>query len=173
MKQLIKTISVVLLFSMASLRAEEAEHQTKNGQPEEHEEHAHSNHFSLFLGLTSALEANTHEFTAGLDYEYRLPVLNRLLGVGVLADFAFGHETTGIFAGFIGIHPVAGLKILVAPGIETLFSVTPATAFLIRGSIGYDIMIDTFSVTPIISADYVPESRTLSLVYGLAAGIGF
>ncbi|MDH4262225.1 MAG: hypothetical protein OEV78_04175 [Spirochaetia bacterium] len=177
MKKLIKILAAAFFFNMAALYAQGAEHEPKKDAHEEHqqhEEHAHSHHLSLFLGVTSELEKNVHAFTAGLDYEYRLPFLNRLLGVGALTDFAFFPEqTNAIFAGFVGIHPIGGLKILLAPGVETVFGLHPHTAFLGRVSLGYDIMISNFSITPIASVDYIPETKAVSLVYGLSAGIGF
>lgn len=178
MKNTIKILSAVFFLNIAMLSAEEAKHGEHGKETAGHEEHAehanHNNHFSIFLGMTSTLEVpKTNDFTAGLDYEYRLPIANRLFGLGVLADFAFGAETKAVFAGFIGIHPVGGLKILLAPGVEMLFGAHPHQAFLLRGSIGYDFMINNFSITPIVSVDFLPETKAVSLVYGLAAGIGF
>jgi hypothetical protein len=171
MKNFIKILIAALVLNVATLSA--AEGHGHDDQNAEHEQHEHSNHLSLFAGMTSIFEAKYHAFTVGVDYEYRLPFLNRLLGVGALADFAIGTEFTGVFAGFVGIHPVGGLKILLAPGIEQLFGEISHTSFMVRGSVGYDFMINNFSITPIVSLDYVPEAKVIAFVYGIAAGIGF
>lgn len=139
------------------------------------EEHHHSHHFSLFVfGVTNEFQAKrvTWGYTVGFDYEFRLPFARQIFGIGALSDFKFGE--TGSFlvaAGFIGIHPVGGLKILIAPGIEK--SLHSNVEFLIRGSIGYDFQSGIATFTPIVSADYIPSGKIFSLDYGLSCGIGF
>jgi len=174
MKKFVKIFVAALVLNTAALSAQ---------GHEEHGEHAghegHNHHLSVFLGMTSIPASSVNGFTVGADYEYRLPFANRLLGIGVLADFAFPTDTTmTVLAGFIGIHPFEGLKLLVAPGYE-MVTVTTAhgshshSGFMLRGSVGYDIMFGSFSVTPIVSVDYVLDTKAVAYVYGIAAGIGF
>jgi hypothetical protein len=170
MKKFLTIFAASIILGASALKAEETNHDEHGAS---HDEHGHNNHVSLFWGATTVLETEVTAFTVGLDYEYRLSFANKLFGVGVLSDFALGEETGAVFAGFIGIHPVAGLKILVAPGLEAVFGAHGHEAFVLRGSVGYDIMINQFSITPIVSLDWVPDGNHISIVYGIATGIGF
>ena len=172
MKNILRIIVAVVVFNAAAISAED------NAGKNAHDDHAeHNHHASLFLGATSHFDHghSVHAFTAGLDYEYRFSFLNRLLGIGILDDMAFfPGALTNVSAVFIGIHPIGGLKILLAPGVEMIFLEKLKTAFLLRGSLGYDFMIGNFSLTPIVSIDYLPAyPGSFALVYGVAAGIGF
>ena len=138
-----------------------------------HDNHAeHKNHIGLFLGGTTHLGAHSSTvFTAGLDYERRFAPI---FGVGILLDFPMDfaqYDFTMIAAIPLNLHPFAGLKVTVAPGIEYAHS---AAAFLIRAGLGYDIHVGKYTVTPTISYDYIVSAHpTSALVWGIAVGRGF
>lgn len=128
----------------------------------------HSNHFGIFGGATTFIEAKVSYFTAGLEYEYRLPILHKKLGIGVFVEAVFAHEIEYVAGVPIFVHPYRGLKILVAPGVSI---VGDTKEFLMRGGIGYDIYFGSFAITPNFNVDYVNEH--FSMVYGITLGFGF
>ncbi|MES0490636.1 MAG: hypothetical protein ABUK01_11620 [Leptospirales bacterium] len=166
-KKLIAILAILFLsLSATGLYAEDGEEVHQN----EHADHA--NHLGIFLGATSHLGAHgTTVFTAGLDYERKFVPL---FGAGILFDFPFeseNYEFAMIVAVPLSLHPFAGLKVTVAPGIEYAHS---ATEFLLRAGLGYDIAIGKYTLTPTLSYDYVFSAHpTSALVYGLTIGRGF
>ena len=161
------TILAALFFALSagSLYAEE--------EAGAHDDHAeHKNHIGLFLGATTHLGAHSSTvFTAGLDYERRIVPI---FGAGILLDFPmdFAHSEYPVIAAIpLSLHPFAGLKITVAPGIEYAHN---TVEFLIRGGLGYDIHVGKYTVTPTVSYDYIVSAHpTSALVYGIAIGRGF
>jgi len=122
----------------------------------------HPHHAALFVGATTT-DAETRP-TVGVDYAYRFG----LLSVGGLVDAAFGDHTTLIVAPVLFVHPAGGLKIGVAPGLETDFD---HAVFVIRGTMGYDFHVGALSVGPVVSVDYADGH--VAFVYGAGVGIGF
>lgn len=154
----------------------------------EHEEHAfHRHHVAVFLGATTA-EAPKHggegavetesegggssgetesvtEATIGLDYEYRL---SRIWGVGFLFDYVGGDARASVAAAGVFLHPVAGLKLLAAPGLEHHEG---ENEFLVRLGVGYEFEVGRWALTPGASVDFVDGDE--AYVYGLYIGRGF
>ena len=98
--------------AFAAERAERAERTEKAaGEQTPH-------HLSLFIGDTQVLvnnESNEDAFTLGIDYEYRL---NRLLGVGGVAEYAFGPVDATTLLAAVDIHIARGLAVQAGTGVE-------------------------------------------------------
>lgn len=131
---------------------------------------SHYNHVALFAGVTTVTSHGTHHyFTLGADYERYF--LDGMLGAGVLIDAAFTDADTVLILGVpLFFHPISGLKVFVAPGIEM---VAGHNEMMVRGGIGYDIHIGNYSLTPTFSVDYIPSTDHIAYVYGFAVGRGF
>ncbi|MDH5718047.1 MAG: hypothetical protein OEZ22_10460 [Spirochaetia bacterium] len=172
MKKLKYIIGILVLTGFFPVFGEEAQEEAKAEpsakEEKSHDHHAfHSNHLAVFLGATTFSKDET-KFTAGADYEYRLSAMHGLLGLGLIADFAFREHVQSIFGGGLFIHPAGGLKILLAPGAEIHDG---HAIFLFRGGIAYDIHAGSLSITPTINFDYA--NHHLAYVYGLGIGVGF
>ncbi|MDF1563291.1 MAG: hypothetical protein P1V51_09615 [Deltaproteobacteria bacterium] len=132
----------------------------------------HANHVGVFLGGTTFLGDHPQTvLTAGLDYERRL---SELFGVGLLVDFPMdlGHYSFAVLAApMLVVHPVAGLKVIVAPGLDYAHE---EAAFVARAGIGYDLHLGAYTLAPTFNFDYVlAEHPHQALVFGLALGRGF
>lgn len=129
-----------------------------------HAEHDH--HLALFLGATY-VEESTYP-TVGLDYEYRLPFLDRLFGVGPMIEYI--HEEHAVLIGAVAlyVHPWAGLKLFADSGYE--YSEEHGD-FLVRLGAGYDFHLGSVSLTPTAAVDFV-HGHT-AIVGGLALGYVF
>lgn len=159
----------LVLFITSNVRANEAE-----GHSDGNEHHANAHHAAVFAGLTTSSIDTEHahtDFSLGLDYEYRLSFLDRLLGIGAFAEVVFSEPTEYLLGIPFALHPIGGLKALIAPGIAIAKVEEIETRFLLRLGAAYDFHIGIFSITPTVNLDII-ESH-LSLVYGLAFGVGF
>ncbi|MEE2959620.1 MAG: hypothetical protein VYA34_02665 [Myxococcota bacterium] len=141
------------------------------GSAQAGEVHAHHSHAALFIGATTHTidDVVHHGITVGADYEYRLSVMDGLVGLGVLVDAAFFDETHLIGGPMVVVHPVGGLRFAVAPVI--VVTNLDKANFGLRGSVGYDLHFGAMSVGPVASVDYA--NGHVSYVYGLAVGAGF
>lgn len=158
------------------------------------EHHSHPHHIAVFGGLTTNLELKHTDPTFGIDYEFRLPMWNEIMGVGVFAEAVLAEHTEYIAGGLLFIHPIGGLKFFAGGGairLEHEVHSDPAIhkikydGFLssdeasteilykplIRGGIGYDFHIGLLSIGPLFAVDYF--DKHFALVYGLSFGIGF
>jgi len=68
---------------------------------------------SLFAGVTD--DRGETGFSMGLDYEYKF---SEIFGIGGLVDVAGGDVRTFVVGVPIFAHPLGGLVLLLAPGIE-------------------------------------------------------
>lgn len=134
----------------------------------EHGEHApHAHHVAIFLGATR-LEHETAP-SVGLDYLYFLPVLDRRLGVGPLADATFAeHVELVVGLAFAARGPV-GLQLALAP-VVALADGHKEFGARVNLSHGFHFA-ERFSVGPSLSADFLPH--TMAYVFGLNGGVGF
>ena len=155
----------------------------------------HTQHVALFAGLTFNLHTEENSPTIGADWEYRLPILDHKVGVGLITDLVFAEATEFIVAPAVFFHPFAGLKFLVAPGLVFIedheeedahnevshMHSAPLLAeveddhnespLMVRLGIAYDIHLGKASITPVLNADLIHEHW--SLAGGLALGFGF
>ena len=130
------------------------------------EEHSGKHHLSLLLAGTNVPTEDENAFTLGIDYEYRV---NSLLGVGVVAEQAFGEIDATTLLAVADIHIWRGFAIQTGPGVEFLDDETFAI-----GRIGglYEFELgDGFTVSPQLHYDI--SSGADAIVFGLAIGRAF
>lgn len=166
-----RAIPVALALSLlgATAHADRTEPEAPEAEPEHH--HHHENHLAVFAGATTGLgDMSETAVTVGADYERRLTFIDHRLGVGALADFAFGTETETLMAGFVAFHPIEGLMILGGAGVA-MVGAGDHSAFAVRANAAYFVELGGFSVGPAVSFDHANGES--ALVYGLAAGKGF
>ncbi len=181
-------LAFTFIFSFNILQAQEHDEHHEDGHDDEHgdthsEHHVSKHHAALFLGATTTMsEHSTTLFTAGLDYEFRLPFAHNMFGIGLGAEYLYGEEVQEFIFGVpIFIHPFAGVKLNVAPlyamaGHEHVdhdghTEVEWSNHFGFRGGLAYDIHLGKFSISPTFNADFFDGN--VSLVYGLGFGLGF
>jgi len=168
-------ISLVVFNSYMAVSQEEAltdptltKEVSSEHKPSHKEDHHHPHHVAIAAG--GAYIGGSNYFSLGLDYEYRLPFLNRLFGILVLGELTLADpHNLGIVAGGIVIHPFYDFKLLATVGTEIEGS---ATAFLFRAGAGYDIHIgDRFAISPTVYMDLVHGH--IAWVYVAGFGVGF
>ena len=191
------TAVVLILLGTGGARAAAQEHgedqhaEAEAAQHEEHQEHQehefHRHHLSVFLGATTGEvekhgghgEAGTQsegggdtgetetrtEASVGVDYEYRL---SRVWGIGFLFDYVGGGARASVAGIPIFLHPIGGLKLLAAPGLEHHEG---ENEFLVRLGLGYQFDLGRWGFTPGASIDFVGSDRVY--IYGLYIGRGF
>ena len=123
-------------------------------------------HLSVIVGGTYVDAADVTEFTLGIDYEYRL---TPLLGLGFVAEHAFGEIDATTLLAVADIHLVKGLAVQIGPGIE----ITPDEEFAI-GRLGllYEFEIGhDYTLSPQLHFDL--SSGEDAVVFGLAFGRAF
>lgn len=74
--------------------------------------HYSKHHLALFNGGTTNIDHDATGYSLGLDYEFRF---NQLLGAGLLMEYVFIGEGEAIVGIPFFVHPVGGLKGIVAP----------------------------------------------------------
>jgi hypothetical protein len=108
---------------------------------------------SLFVGVTD--DRGDDVFSLGLDYEYKF---SEVFGIGGLLDHANGDVRTWVVGVPIFAHPVGGLVVLLAPGVEHQND----------GDNEALVLGDRFVVTPIVNVDFVDGDKVY--VYGVEFG---
>lgn len=112
-----KVVFVLILMSIITITnfAEEPGAKPHVGEGDVHTSHSH--HAGIFVGITSNLETEHNDFSIGIDYEYRLPILKRIFGIGIMGEAVFGLETEYIAGIPLYIHLADFLRVFVAPSI--------------------------------------------------------
>ncbi len=123
-------------------------------------------HLSVIVGGTYVDAADVTEFTLGIDYEYRL---TELLGLGFVAEHAFGEIDATTLLAVADIHLFKGFALQVGPGVE----ITPDEEFAIgRFGMLYEFEIGHhFTLSPQLHFDL--SSGEDAVVFGLAFGRTF
>lgn len=130
---------------------------------EYNEENPH--HFSVLTGGTNIIDEDLTAFTFGVDYEYRL---NRLLGVGVVLEHAFGEIDATTILGVTDVHIWKGLVMQFGAGIEFI---DEKEYFVGRIGTLYEFEFEGgFTFSPQVHYDI---SHKNSLVFGTAIGLAF
>lgn len=199
MKKYLFLLALMFLIPLGLIAQEDTENGENTEEVELSEDHFSVYHAGIFLGATTNLEHDATDFTLGLDYEYRLPYIDYLFGVGFVIEAVFAEHKESILAIPVTIHPPLGdLKFYFAPGImfgdkvvetpvnthDVRFNKKPViqtevagpvqtefkTHFLFRIGLGYDFHIDRFAISPTVAFDVI-EGK-FSAVYGLTLGMG-
>ncbi|MBK7538748.1 MAG: hypothetical protein IPI49_25955 [Myxococcales bacterium] len=120
-------------------------------------------HAAVFVGATSVEGATG--FTIGLDYERRFG----RWGTALILDLARLHGANHlVVAPALVVHPWAGLKALVAVGLEHSDA---HDVLVVRIAAGYDVHLGAWSIGPLAAVDRADGSS--AVVWGVSAGLGF
>ena len=129
-----------------------------------HEDRRH--HFSALIGGSYIDAADETVFTLGIDYEYRV---NRLLGVGFVAEQAFGDIDATTLLAVADIHVWRGLAFQIGPGVEFVDDETYAVG---RFGALYEIeLAGEITISPQIHYDFSEGED--AVVFGIAIGRAF
>lgn len=118
------------------------------------------NEISLFLGGTSHSEENA--FTIGLDYQYRI---SRIVGVGILIDYATGNLQSLLVGPILYLH-ASNFEFIVAPAIEFEGD---ETVYVTRLGVEYGFEFSRYSISPGVFFDTERNNRP-ALAYGVSFG---
>ncbi len=132
-------------------------------------------HLSVVTAGTTIFKADETAFTLGIDYEYRL---NRLVGVGLVLEQAFGDVDATSLLAVADLHIWKGLALQIGPGLEFIDETTLSgereneTNFIFRLGTLYEFEFDEkYTLSP--QVHYDASSGEDALVFGLALGIAF
>ncbi len=132
-----------------------------------------NNHAALFVGMTKASKST--DATVGIEYEYRLPVLDNMLGVGVVVERIFADDTATVYVIGAVVHPWKALKLNASIGQERIEDYkkggTKKIKKVARVGVGYDFHYGDWSYGPVYNLDTV-GGKTVH-VLGVAVGMGF
>ncbi|MEL6258644.1 MAG: hypothetical protein AAFQ67_06290 [Pseudomonadota bacterium] len=134
-------------------------------QVDVHHDEERPHHASLLVAGTTIPSEDETAFTIGGDYEYRL---NTLLGVGAVAEHAFGEIDATTLLAVADIHVWRGLAVQVGPGVEIIDGDIHAA-----GRIGalYELEIgEGVTLAPQLHYDISEEN---GVVFGVAFGRAF
>ncbi len=126
-------------------------------------------HLSLFMGGTHVLNEDHTGETFGVDYEYRV---SKLLGVGFVAEHAFGEVDSTTLLAVADIHTPLGFILQIGPGVEIFDEDEEGNLFIFRVGGLYEFEFDAFTVSPQFHVDFADNADD-SLVFGLAIGSHF
>lgn len=121
-------------------------------------------HISLFQGGTS-IDGDGLAYTIGIDYEYRV---SELLGLGVVAEYAFGDIDATTLLAVADIHIYRGLIMQIGPGVE----LGSSDHFVTRVGALYELEWGPFTLSPQFHVDFT-EGAEDALVFGIAVGRAF
>jgi opacity protein-like surface antigen len=148
----------------------------------------HPHHVSLTVGAADNGHLDETGLSIGAEYRY---ALNERFAIGPMLDYTtYDHETTTLLVAALFWRPHGGrFQLFGGPGIEFVEAehhstpVTPVplssaaeadeddSEFAFRLGAGYDLPLGKFSLTPLVSADFIDGHTTW--VYGIALGFGF
>lgn len=123
----------------------------------------HPHHVSILLGGTHIDEVGETAFTAGIDYEYRV---NDFVGLGFVAEQAFGKIDATTILAVADLHLTKGLVIQVGPGIEFVDDRRVGVARL--GAIYEFELANRYTVSP--QLHYDATSHHDSIIFAIALG---
>ncbi len=150
----------------------------------------HSHHAGFFTGVTSNLETKYNDFSIGVDYEYRLPVLKNIFGIGLMGEAVFGYETEYIAGIPVYVHLTDIIRIFAAPSLlyvpgpggepaaakDELNKIQSAesashTEYITVAGLFIDIQAHDFTLSPTLKFEFI--GGHVSIAYGLTFAKGF
>jgi hypothetical protein len=129
----------------------------------------HPNHLSLLTAGT--WEEDEVAFTLGLDYERRI---NGLLGLGGVAEHAFGHIDATTLLAVADLHLWRGLAIQTGPGVELIDGKgeeDDEQVFVYRIGALYELEFGRATLSPQLHYDVTAEEH--AVIFGVATGFNF
>jgi hypothetical protein len=115
--------------------------------------------FSVFTGVTD--DRGDKAFSLGLDYEYKF---SEVFGIGGLLDVATGDIRSFVVGVPIFVHPIGGLVLVLAPGVE--HQDDGSNEALVRLGAGWEFELsERFVLVPMFNVDFVDSEKVY--VYGV------
>ena len=136
---------------------------SQNARAEQHGHHG-PHHISVLLAGTE-IDGHDTAPTIGLDYEYRV---NKLLGLGLVAEYAADDIDATTFLAVADVHLYKGLIMQLGPGVEF----GEHEHFVARMGMLYEWEFDAFTVSPQLHFDYMDGAEN-AVVFGIAIGKNF
>ncbi len=130
-----------------------------------------NNHAAVFLGVTKTSSAT--DPTVGIEYEYRTPLWDKRIGIGLVGERIFGDKyDANLFVAGVVVHPWKDSKANLSVGKE---SVGGKSKNVLRVGVGYDFHYNSISYGPVYNLDRISyDGKTsTSHVIGIAVGMGF
>lgn len=129
-----------------------------------HSEKPH--HLSAVIGGTHIPHEDETAFTLGVDYEYRL---NKTLGLGFVAEHAFGPVDSTTLLAVADIHIAGGFAIQIGPGVEF---VNDESFFVARLGALYELELgENFTIAPQLHYDF--SGHDDAIVFAIGIGRAF
>ena len=139
------------------------------------------NRLAVFLGVTITGEQQTPfdvaswvvAPTIGLEYEWRLPVWDERLGIGLTAEVAFGEEAMeAVGLGAVYLHLWERFSVVAATGLHRDDG---SNGLVLRGGAAYDFELGPIAVAPALAVDVIrsKEALTIGPVAGVELSVGF
>lgn len=151
-------IFIGILFTMLLTNTANAQIEVEFNEEERH-------HLSIITGGSALTGESESAFTLGLDYEYRI---NRLIGIGIVAEQAFGELDATTLLAVADIHVWRGFAFQVGPGVEF---VDNESNFVARFGALYEFEFgEGYTISPQVHYDFSTED---TIVFGLAFGAAF
>jgi hypothetical protein len=160
MRYLVQLFTLLIFTFVAPVFAGESESGSHHGYG-----HYGPHHLSLIVGNTH-VRGGSDNFTLGLDYEYRL---TRLLGVGAVAERAYGSLDATTVLAVADVHFTNALIMQVGPGFEHKGD---EDVFVGRIGMLYEFEMDQFTLSPQLHWDYHDGEKNTA-VAGVAVGFSF
>merc|ERR1712096_123777 len=84
-----------LSLSIADHHSVDQQHSQSSLENEHHDDdkHYHTQHAAVFAGVTINLHTEENSPTLGADWEYRLPLLDHGMGLGMITDLVLAEAT--------------------------------------------------------------------------------
>lgn len=123
-------------------------------------------HLSAVIGGTHIPHEDETAFTLGIDYEYRL---NQTLGLGFVAERAFGPVDATTMLAVADIHLGGGFAIQTGPGVEF---VNDESFFVARLGALYELELgDDVTIAPQLHYDF--SGHDDAIVFAIGIGRAF
>ena len=125
-----------------------------------------NSHAAIFTGVTSGEEAA--DITVGVEYEYKLPILDRKLGIGFFFENISSAPNSTVVGGGLIYHLPHHFRINAGAGEH---AVKGHTLSITRAGLAYDHHVGKYALSPTVNFD--TSSHGTVTVYGVAFGVSF
>ncbi len=133
------------------------------------DEHVH--HVGFLIGPIYNLHEKSTFPGLGLEYERRLPVWNRLLGIGAAAEMVFDEHKHYVVSLLMCFHPAGPLTLSVAPGVMFIEGNGSESRAAVHFGAEYEFEVGRIFLAPATEVGFAGDD--VHLMLGLHIGFGF
>ncbi|NIM91912.1 MAG: hypothetical protein GTO17_13305 [Candidatus Aminicenantes bacterium] len=141
------------------------------GQVLDHEHEEHKHHLGFLLGSVYNITEEKYMLGLGFEYEYVLPLLDRLFGIGFASEVVFDEHKHYVVSLLIPIHPTRELTLFVAPGIMFIDKEEIERRFAIHFGIEYEFDLEKIFLAPEFEIAFAEDD--IHIMLGIHIGFGF